>query len=95
MPSLKGWVQRQSGLIKSEEKREQFNLKVSRELGIEAVISNQSKLLLCTESYTLLTMLSLVVIQSMGFRSDGMRLLGFQLLCQKNLVLPSRVRLIE
>jgi len=94
MPSLKGWVQRQSGLIKSEEKRKQFNLKVSRKVGIEAVISNQSKLLLCTESYTLLTMFSLV-IQSMGFRSDGIRLLGFQLLCQKNLVLPSRVRLIE
>ncbi len=94
MPSLEAWAPRPNGLIKSEEKRRQFNLKVSRELGIEAVISNQSKLLLCTESYTLLTMLSLV-IQSMGFRSDGMRLLGIQLPCQKNLVLPSRVRLIE
>ncbi len=42
MPSWKAWVEA-SGLIKSEGKRKCFNLKESREVGIEVNIDNRSK----------------------------------------------------
>jgi hypothetical protein len=38
MTSYEALVQRPSDLIKSEEKRERFNLKVSGEVGVEANI---------------------------------------------------------
>jgi hypothetical protein len=43
MPSYEAWVQIPSGLIKSEEKHDRFNLKKSREVGIEANIYNLPK----------------------------------------------------
>ncbi len=51
MPSEEAWVQRPSGLIKSEEKRKIFNLKVRREVGVEVNVDNQSKSLLYTRSH--------------------------------------------
>ncbi len=38
------WVQSRSGVIKSEGKHERFNLKESREVGVEANIDTQSKM---------------------------------------------------
>jgi hypothetical protein len=46
MTSLEVQVYRPRSLIKSTVKRECFNLSVSREVGVEVNINNQSKLLL-------------------------------------------------
>ncbi len=51
MPTQEAWVQIPSGLIKSEEKHDRFNLKKTREVGIEANIDNQSKSLLYNTTY--------------------------------------------
>ncbi len=49
MPNWDAWVERPSSLIKSEEKRERFNLKMSKEVSAEVNIDNQSKSLWYTK----------------------------------------------